>query len=410
MEIIPVIKAHMGGRDYYLGKMSMQDIAAKIQFYSDLRESKELETMLQRELKKRSLEMTEYLLKQPERFYGAIIIASWGGKPSYKEIQMEDHPILSGTEFKYGVLVFDGKQEYFALDGQHRLKSIKEAINTDQSLRSEEVAVIIIPHEQTEEGNVKTRRLFHTLNRYAKPTTTGENISLDEDNVISIVTRMLVRNVPLLRPDLLELEKGNIAKSQSKQFTTLAAVYDFNQFIFNSLYQVGKDYLKFRPAADHVENSYSILHFAWTFLVKQVDELQQVSEGLTSAGEFRLPDDEAENGNILFRPIGIQIYGQLIAQLISRNVEEKQTPGKIISNQILEKAIKTVLKLPRKLNQLPWKGAVFRNNKIERGGKSLSFKLADYMLGSEAVSEEDLLTEYRGHLEDNRAQLPSVIK
>ena len=137
--------------------------------------------------------MTNYLLRQPERFYGAIIVAAWGGRPVYQTVKMEDHPLLD-DDFEFGLLKFDGRQEYFALDGQHRLKSIKDAIEKKPELRHEEVSVVFVTHERTEEGNVKTRRLFHTLNRYARPTTTGENIALDEDNVVSISTRMLLKS------------------------------------------------------------------------------------------------------------------------------------------------------------------------------------------------------------------------
>ena len=120
-------------------------------------------------------------------------MAAWGGRPVYQTVKMEDHPLLD-DDFEFGLLKFDGRQEYFALDGQHRLKSIKDAIEKKPELRHEEVSVVFVTHERTEEGNVKTRRLFHTLNRYARPTTTGENIALDEDNVVSISTRMLLKS------------------------------------------------------------------------------------------------------------------------------------------------------------------------------------------------------------------------
>lgn len=411
MEIIPVIQANMGGRDYYLGKMTFQDLSTKVQFYSDLEESKGLEEMLQRQITKRSAEMTNYLLNQPERFYGAIIIASWGGNPSYKEVKMEDHPILQGTEFKYGVLVFDGKQEYFALDGQHRLKSIIEATSKDPQLRMEEITVIILPHEQTEEGNIKTRRLFHTLNRYAKPTTTGENISLDEDNVISITTRMCVRDIQLLNPEKLELEKSNITKAQNDKFSTLAAIYDFNKFLFDSLYVVDKTYLKFRPAANHVENVYSIFRFAWKILIETFDELDQIDKGLVLPETFRKADEKKHNveeGNILLRPIGIQIYGQLVAHFISTSIDKK-TPNDLISHSIVKDAIDQVSKLSTMLGQFPWKGTIFRNKKIERSGKALAVKLASYMLGSESIDAEQLLTEYQSYLEDFDAVLPNKV-
>ena len=77
-DLIPVVRGKIGGREYYIGKMTFQELAAKVQFYKDLEEDPELDALLQRELSKRSADMTTYLLKQEERFYGAIIVAAWG--------------------------------------------------------------------------------------------------------------------------------------------------------------------------------------------------------------------------------------------------------------------------------------------------------------------------------------------
>ena len=186
---------------------------------------------------------------------------------------MEDHPLLN-DDFEFGLLKFDGRQEYFALDGQHRLQSIKDAIDRKRELRTEEVSVIIVTHDKTEEGNIRTRRLFHTLNKYARPTTTGENVALDEDNVISISTRMLLKSgISILSAPYIKVDKKNLTKGDVNRFTALASLYEFNEAVLNAIYTFDRDYLRFRPDASHVENVYSVLSGIWIELRERVPEI-----------------------------------------------------------------------------------------------------------------------------------------
>ena len=312
-DLIPVIRGTMGGRDYYIGKMTFQELAAKVQFFEELDQSPDLDNLLQRQLSKRAQEMTTYLLRQPERFYGAIIVAAWGGRPQYMRVKMEDHPLLD-DDFEFGLLKFDGRQEYFALDGQHRLKSIKDAIERDRELRREEVSVVFVTHERTEEGTIKTRRLFHTLNRYARPTTTGENIALDEDNVVSIATRMLLKSgMKALNSDCLELVNKNLTKTQHDKYTSLAALYDFDFAVLDAVYAFGqeKDYLRYRPDASHVESVYSTITALWIEMLDRFPDFKALEADTKTPGEIREPDGDPALGNLIFRPLGLRIYVRL---------------------------------------------------------------------------------------------------
>lgn len=70
----------------------------------------------------------------------------------------------------------------FTLDGQHRLAGIQQAI--EKGLEQDpfdEVSVIFLAHEDTRPGLERTRRLFTTLNKTAKPVSKGDIIALDED-------------------------------------------------------------------------------------------------------------------------------------------------------------------------------------------------------------------------------------
>ena len=409
-DMVPVIRGTMGGREYYIGKMTFQELAAKVQFFSDLERSQALDALLQRRLSKRAEDMTNYLLRQPERFYGAIIVAAWGGQPAYVQVKMQDHPLLD-DDFEYGLLKFDGKQEYFALDGQHRLRSIKDAIDKNPELRHEEVSVVFITHERTEEGNIKTRRLFHTLNRYARPTTTGENIALDEDNVVSISTRMLLKSgMQTFSARYMELVRKNLTTTQRDKFkfTSLAALYDFNLSVLEAMYSFKKDYLRYRPDALHVEHVFSAISSLWIEIRKRFDEFETLESEIKSPGEIREPDGDPSQGHLLFRPLGLRIYGQVLAHALHEEEVLPVATGSEVDPRIWQRALDRVSALPLTLGSLPWRGTIFRNNKMETGARSLALRLACHMLGLGQIDTAKLLEDYRGHLDDESAELPRL--
>ena len=69
-------------------------------------------------------------------------------------------------------------------------------------LDSDEVSVLLISNEDTKDDDdfrSKLRRIFTALNRHAKPTTTVENISIDEDDIAAISARRLLNDIELFR-------------------------------------------------------------------------------------------------------------------------------------------------------------------------------------------------------------------
>lgn len=407
-DLIPVIRGQIGGREYYIGKMTFQELAAKVQFYSDLEAGTELDNLLQRELSKRSEDMKTYLLQQPERFYGAIIVATSGGRPDYLRVKMEDHPLLD-DDFEFGLLKFDGRQQYFALDGQHRLRSIKDAIEEDGDLRTEEVSVIFLTHEKTQEGNVRTRRLFHTLNRYAVPTTTGENIALDEDNVVSICTRMLLKSgIAFLSPPYIEHRRKNLTKTQVEKFTSLAALFDFNKAVLDAIYRFDKNYLRFRPDASHVEYVYSAISQFWIELHKRVEEFRLVESQVKAPGDIREPEN-LDAGHLLFRPIGLRIYGNVIATALSEDGSVPIECGEQVGPEVCSNVLDRIAALPLNLGELPWRSTIYRGGKIATGARSLATSLACYMLDVGQTDATKLLADYQSHLDDEEALLPQML-
>src|SRR5690606_25279822 len=98
---------------------------------------------------------------------------------------------------------------------------------------SDKISVIFIGHRNTSLGKERTRRLFSTLNRYAKPVKKSEIIALDEDDISAIVTRDLVENHKLFNDNRISLS-NTLQENDKNSFTTIETLYDCNNFLLKN--------------------------------------------------------------------------------------------------------------------------------------------------------------------------------
>ncbi|PRQ62035.1 DNA sulfur modification protein DndB [Vibrio sp. V01_P9A10T6] len=270
--LIPALKARVGDWIYYICVMKYAQVAKEVNFAYELGgNNDDLNSLIQRGISERTKEITDYLLRSEHRFLGSLIVAAYGGDPHYMPVRMEDsEEYLKGLDNSFGVLTFDGGQQYFALDGQHRLKAIKDAIKKNPELGYEEISVILVSHYDTEEGKEKTRRLFTNINKNAKSTTKSENLALDEDDGFAILTRRLISENSFFRRDgrvsvfTKQGENGELSLASSVRDTDRKAVTSIKQ-----LYEMVKDLsfdtpldgisLSKRPTDDDLEDSYTLI-------------------------------------------------------------------------------------------------------------------------------------------------------
>jgi DNA sulfur modification protein DndB len=206
---LPALRAHMGDWVYYVTFLQMEEIANRIELAEEIHPSSTLKEMIQRQITNRAVPIAEYLLNQPQHFFNALIVGVYGGSPNWYELAIGTNPQFDADslpgylEGALGILRLDGMETLFALDGQHRVEGIKQALKKNEDLKTDEVSVIFVAHRTDSEGMERTRRLFTTLNRYAKPVKKSEIIALDEDDTIAIITRELVEKYPLFREEFL---------------------------------------------------------------------------------------------------------------------------------------------------------------------------------------------------------------
>jgi DNA sulfur modification protein DndB len=124
----PSVKGMIGDWTYYVTVMRVSDIVLYVQFAEQVCPNQDLDMMIQREVSARSKQIAEYLRTQDQRFFGSLIVAVYDGEPKFLPISFSDAPLLNQLEGKLGILQFDGSEQYYVVDGQHRLAALREVV------------------------------------------------------------------------------------------------------------------------------------------------------------------------------------------------------------------------------------------------------------------------------------------
>ena len=376
--ILPVIKGKIGNWTYYSGLMSFKQISDNVTTsIGELYQAQCLGELLQRDLTENCVEIKDYILQDNERFFNAIILAIYDGDPQWLEIEFEDQ-----ANNNVGFLQFTGKEVIFPVDGQHRVSGIKAALLENAELQNDTVPVIFIAHSQSSEGRTRTRKLFSTLNRRAKPVGQNENIALDEDDVCSIITRELLQEYPLL-------SKENVVNSKSKQIpnnnkvalTSLIALYQSVCTIVQRYLKMSskkfQHYLLYRPSQETIQEISAYVHNIFDSFVENTSVLQGY---LSDYSEDKAVKYRNKNGgNILFRPIVFTDYFA-VAFILS----EKNDAG-------ISGAFKRLNTIPQDLQSAPWLGLLWDGNKIiNRISHTMIKNILLWMADSRCLSKNEM--------------------
>ena len=402
--IIPALRAQMGDWIYYVTFMRMDQIADKIRIAEKIHSSNVLKDMIQRQITNRSEQISDYLLKQPQRFFNSLIVGVYGDSPDWYELKIGtnrhlDAPDLpSELEGVLGILCLDGTQTFFAIDGQHRVEGIKQALKKDSELEREEVSVIFVSHRSDQAGLERTRRLFTTLNRYAKPVSKSEIVALDEDDIIAITTRELVEKHPLFQEKISLSKTKAVAVKDNRSFTTIITLYDVLEILFKKT-RGWTEFKRHRPEDSTITEYYTKSVEFWNTLIKYFPPLEKI---LTSppeeniAGYFR----NREGGHLLFRPVGLLIIAQVVRLAKDSGLSQKE-------------AIKRISEVSMELTDKPWVGLLWdKTNKRMISGttsQKVAKQLLFYIIGGDLsdikTSFEALRREYAGLLNKEESEV-----
>lgn len=401
----PSLRAKMGDLAYYVTLMSFGDVARWIKRANDIHEKQELKTWIQREITEKRLEsLASYLVNQKQRFFNAIVVGIYGGDPDWFPVTVHDSPVTSFelndlTRLSFGILKLEGEEEIFAIDGQHRVEGIKAALNKNAKLKSEQQCVIFVAHDTTDEGRVRTRRLFTTLNKYARPVSEGEIVALDEDDVFAIVTRKIIDDYRPLKNLILFTRTPNLPANDETSITTTVALYQLIQLLALPIGSRDRSRLKIGPPKkSDIDRIYGEHCRFWDLLIKHVPELNKVTKAKkkkTLAGHYR-----KEGGHLLFRPVGQHAFGSAIRVMLD-------------SGHNLEDAVKSLSRMNMYLTSEPWRKVLWNpsTKNILSKYKKLAQNLFLYMANEKLSSSNyDLLKTYRSVIDDETALLPPAFE
>ena len=391
MQLYPALKASMGDWTYYIVKMRMREVAAEVKFGSEVHNDFTLDEAIQRTIKESRVkkEIVTYLTGRGDRFFASLVVAAVGGSPKFYPVSVSDDPQFEifadeeSIEQSFGVLRFSGDQNYYALDGQHRLKAIKtllqpedetERIEPPRGFANEEISVLMVirPPESSEDDWLESyRRLFSSLNRYAKPTDSDTNIIMDEDDVFAILTRRLIATHDFFRAPGRHIEslrvqtKGRPLKEGTSHFTSLQQLYDLNENLLTTPFRVNTGwgpepeaerthdvrlFKRFRPPDDYADELFDELVLYWDALIEAIPDL-----GLNPSDARNHQSDGADGDtadNVLFWPIGQDVMVSVARALLDRGLDDPNTPT-------LDQAVAALSPLGSvdwRLHHLPWRG------------------------------------------------------
>ena len=362
--------------------MSFADIATSVTAsIGELYKAPCLSEELQRALTNNYESIRDYILKDNERFFNALILAVYDGDPQWLEVQFKNEE----KDFcNVGFLQFSGEEIIFPVDGQHRVAGIIEALKSNPELADEEVPVVFIAHKNNEEGKKKTRKLFSTLNRRAKPVGQNENIALDEDDVCSIITRDLIQEMPLFSGSNIVNSLGKqIPNSNETAITSLITLYQCVDIIVK--HELAKEkitgnkykqYLLYRPTDNDVERLKSYVFDVFRAFEYNISDVKNyvATETQNKAAPYR----NAAGGNLLFRPIAITEFFAASHILMDRKSFSLNDVFKALNEIVFD------------INAKPWKGLVWDGSKnINRASKQVIKLLIVHMVDPDCLSPQE---------------------
>lgn len=398
---LPAPRAHMGDWIYYIGFLTMREIAERISIAEDIHSGASLRHLLQRRLTDRSREIKDYLLSQEQRFFNALVIATYGGKPEWNEIVVrnrnrEFQASLEPLEGALGILTLAGSEKLFAVDGQHRVAGIKAAVKQRKRMGNEEVCVIIIPgitqehRSQDPTGFERTRRVFSTLNRYAKPVSKRDIIALDEDDIVAILTRKLVEEHPLFRDKVSPRSGNSLLAGDKTSLTTITAVYDALDIHLPDTRRGWVQFRKLRPPDRELEQYGKKAVRLWDTISRYYPPIREMRKGA--------PDDQVaakyrgeHGGHLLFRPVGLLLVIRVLRCLMD-------------AGESLQEAVRRIARVPAELASEPWAGLLWDagNRRMITAGENqrAARRLLLYLVGGDLTtlksSPDDLREELAG--------------
>ena len=416
---VAAMKGKLGSTEYFVIAMKAKELVEKTIIPSEMEgwENLTLEEREQRDINYTRVrnQIAPYLANDKDRFFGAIILTAKNFDPlsafePIADVATRGLPNLYKTQAQLmGFLTLTGGEQLTPLDGQHRLKAIQFAIEGKDEkskpiphfspcseLANEDVTVILIPHDRE-----KSRKIFTRVNKYAKPTTTGQNLVTDDDDIIAISARLIANNQDIIGAHLVNY-KSNTLGDKDGRFTTLATLAECNLAILESHFPGRID--RTQPIETTKERLYKDkVVEVWSFLTEHISLFSEVLDDKNNSGDNKRK--EIRTDYLLGKPVGQVCLVKAFTHLTT-----------------LETGKFSYMVAAEKLNAIDWRKdnsewdrLFMSSGKILTKNKNIVVDILCYRAGEQlsADQEKELLKKYRSLFPDNEQgtkKLPDLIK
>lgn len=389
--VIPCVKGQMGNTSYYQTTMKARELVRDVRAASELDEwsNMSIEDRLQREpdIKRIKEQIAPYIANSQDRFFGAVIVLVYKGEIEFESLKDwidEKAPkAYKSAVNSIGIMTIENGS-LIMLDGQHRLLALEKIIKNEvvgdcrEEVIYDDICVIFIDHE----SNEKTRRIFNKVNRYAKPTSRGDNIITSEDDRSAIIARKLLSDGAPLgikvkdTNDVIVEWKNNTIAARSIKLTTISVVYDTVKLILSNE-GIPLDPTS-RPSEEDIQQYYELVEKFWTIVL---DGLQAYQEAVANCSEIPTMRKDEEPYSLLFKSTAqIALFKGLIAAIRKEglNLEEAVRRANQIDWSISSPIWKNVLVTPS--------GTITRAQKAQ----NLGARMIAYLIAADKMIPEEI--------------------
>lgn len=390
--LIPAIKGKIGNTEYYETTMRVRDLVQAVRRPSELDDwaNFSIEERMQRELDDKRVreQIVPYLARSPDRFFGSIIVLVYQGEVLFEtiaELKISVPGAYKANANRIGFVTIDGGS-LIVLDGQHRLAALKSVYEPKhdgavvgpyiKDVPDDEVCVIFIKHEDP----VKTRRIFNTVNRYAKQTSRSDNIITSEDDGYAIVTRRLLRDDEPLgnrlvngKPFEMVNWKSNTLTTRSKQLTTLSNVYETAQLILgNGFYEP-----QMRPDDPKLDEGTEKIGRVWKIVL---EGLKPYKDALANPEAIPAMRDESASHSLLFKPAA---QAALVRGLLMACHDGRMT---------LEEAVQRANGIDWRMGAPLWQGVIIKSSGAIDAGAEAKHRAASlicWLIAADVMTQKE---------------------
>ena len=287
----------------------------------------------------------------------------------------------------FGFLTLQGGETLVPLDGQHRLAALEfaitgkdqrqqpiEGLGVKASVAEDTCTVILMRHDEE-----RSRKIFNKVNRYAKPTTTAENLITADDDVVAVIVRESIIGTDSAIPSRLVNTKSNTLTPRSREFTTLSTLYASTKDLLEASHK------KIRTDALPDQATKTIMQTEavefWGTICSEVNAFSDSLRDATETGDDRRR--EIRKDSLLGRPVA---QWALVQSIMRLRAQDEISAARIS----LEDACKRVNQLDWSPSEPRWQQVLVSGDKMLTGKTVVNFsaRVIAYWLGADMTTEE----------------------